>query len=111
MPVDYAKPLGWWEPVDKLPMSIPDLIWSGNLDTPIAAVLWAMMARRPSLIVAAMPRLAGKTTTLTTLLDLVPTTVDRIYLRGEYERFEFIDKNKAASSYLLATELSDHLPA
>jgi hypothetical protein len=61
--------------------------------------------------VAAEPPLAGKTTTLTALLDLTPPTTNRIYLRGHYESFDFAEDSMVdpRNTYVLANEMSDHL--
>ena len=93
-----------------MPLSLLDLVKAGNMTEEVGAILWALMYRRPSMIVAAVPQRAGKTATLTALLDLLPPTFSRIYLRGVEERFDFLDKSDPASSILLVNELSDHLP-
>jgi hypothetical protein len=110
---DNEEPFGWWgwhwqAPV---PMSVMQLINAGSADTEIMAVLWAMLSRRASIIVAAEPPLAGKTTTLTALLDLLPADTRRVYLRGHYETFDFVKDPaiKPSSTYVLANEMSDHL--
>jgi len=116
MPVeatDRSQPFAWWGPPEwgsPAPMSIPRLIAAGNLDVPVAAILWALMHRRSSVILAAMPRLAGKSTLLTAMLDFLPPGVRRIYLRGTYEDFDFLESSQPESSCLLVNELSDHLP-
>ena len=38
------------------------------------------------------PNGAGKTTTLTALLDLMPHDTRRVYLRGHYENFDFVNE-------------------
>jgi len=55
--------------------------------------------------------LAGKTTTLTALLDLTPPQTERVYLRGHYETFDFVDDQEVnpRNTYVLANEMSDHL--
>jgi hypothetical protein len=85
------------------------IIRAGSTDTDTMAVLWAMLSRRASIIVAAEPPMAGKTTTLTALLDLMPPDTRRVYLRGHYEDFNFVQDADAASTYVLANEMSDHL--
>lgn len=110
---EHEEPFGWWgwhwQP--PVPMSIMQIIDAGSADTDIMALVWAMMARRASILVAAEPPMAGKTTTLTALLDLMPPGTRRVYLRGHYETFDFagekdIDPGK---TYVLANEMSDHL--
>ena len=84
---------------------------AGSADSDIMALLWAMLARRASVLVAAEPPMAGKTTTLTALLDLMPADTKRVYLRGHYETFDFASEPDAdpENSYILANEMSDHL--
>ncbi len=110
---DYEEPFGWWgwhwQP--PVPLSIMQIIDAGSTDTDMMAVLWAMMARRASVLVAAEPPMAGKTTTLTALLDLTPPDTRRVYLRGHYETFDFLRDPRCdpARTYVLANEMSDHL--
>ena len=110
---EQEEPFGWWgwhwQP--PVPMSIMQIVEAGSADTGIMALVWAMMARRASILVAAEPPMAGKTTTLTALLDLMPPNTRRIYLRGHYETFEFVNQPGIvpAQTYVLANEMSDHL--
>jgi len=108
---ENEEPFGWWgwhwQP--PVPLSIMQIIRAGSTDTDTMAVLWAMLSRRASIIVAAEPPMAGKTTTLTALLDLMPPDTRRVYLRGHYEDFSFAEEADAASTYVLANEMSDHL--
>ncbi len=107
------EPFGWWgwhwQPA--VPLSIMQIIDAGSADVDIVAVLWAMLARRASVLVAAEPPMAGKTTTLTALLDLMPPDSNRVYLRGHYETFDFALEPDAdpGNTYILANEMSDHL--
>ena len=89
-----------------------DLIGDGTLPVEAAALLWALLARRASIVVAAGPSGAGKTTLLTALLDFLPPGTRRLYLRGCYEPFAFLDDPtmKPDASYLLVNEISAHLP-
>lgn len=110
---DTEEPFGWWgwhwqAPV---PLSIMQIVNAGSTDTALMALLWAMLSRRASVIVAAEPPMAGKTTTLTALLDLIPPSDKKVYLRGHYENFEFASAPDAdpAHTYVLANEMSDHL--
>ena len=110
---DRDEPFNWWgwhwQPPQ--PLSVMQLIEAGSVDTSLMALLWAMLSRRASLLVAAEPPLAGKTTTLTALLDLTPPDTERVYLRGHYETFDFADASDAdpRNTYVLANEMSDHL--
>ena len=110
--IDYATPVAWWgwswEP--PVPMSIPELVAAGDLDARTAALAWVVLAAHGSAIVAAEQPHAGKTTTLTALLDLVPARVTRAYLRGGAETFDFLGRTDPSTTLLLANELSSHLP-
>lgn len=111
-PIDYAMPVAWWgwswEP--PVAMSITELVAAGDLDARTAALAWLVLAGHGSALVAAEQPHAGKTTTLTALLDLVPARETRVYLRGGAETFEFLDRGHASTTLLLANELSSHLP-
>jgi hypothetical protein len=110
---EYDEPFGWWgwhwQPA--VPLSIMQIMNAGSADSDIMALLWALLARRASVLVAAEPPMAGKTTTLTALLDLMPADTKRVYLRGHYETFDFAREADAdpAHTYVLANEMSDHL--
>lgn len=109
------EPFGWWGPVWSAPRerTIAELIGDRVLDVETAAVLWALVARRASLVVVAGPSGAGKTTVLTALLALLPPDLRRIYLRGCYESFGFLvdPEIDPARTVLLINELSAHLPS
>lgn len=105
----------WWgdwqslEPTDGL--SILDLIRAGSLDLRLASLLWLMMEHRASVLVAAVPSSAGKTTTLNALLDFLHPEVKQIYLQGGSEDFGFLKNAEPANTYMVAAEFSDHLGA
>lgn len=110
---NYNQPFNWWgyRSTPEQPLSIAELISQGTLDSQTAAFLWIAMEERASLIVAAEPPEAGKTTVLTALLDFLRPEIETIYLRGWYERFEFLDEERDPSrTYLLSNEISSHLP-
>ncbi|MCH7802101.1 MAG: hypothetical protein IIC24_11250, partial [Chloroflexi bacterium] len=62
----------WWggEGRSKNRLTILDLISNNTLSTELAALLWLLVEHKTSIITAAGPQLAGKTTLLTALLDL-----------------------------------------
>lgn len=118
-PVGYDKnmrainrPVSWWgwhwEP--PVPMSIAELIVAGNLSDRLAAMLWVAMERGASVIVAADPPSAGKTTTLTALLSLTPPETLVYFTRGVGETFSLPNLSEAYPIYILINELSDHIP-
>ena len=110
---EQDEPFGWWgwhwQP--PVPLSVMQIIEAGSTDTELMALIWAMLSRRASILVAAEPPMAGKTTTLTALLDLMPPGTRRVYLRGHYETFDFTREEDAdpRNTYVLANEMSDHL--
>lgn len=110
-PWSYAEPFAWWGfSSEGESRSVVELIRDDLLTARVAAFLWLALERRASLVVAAEPHGAGKTTLLTALLDFLPDDVARTYLRGWYERFEFLDLATPETAYLLCNEISQHLP-
>ncbi|MDA1347849.1 MAG: hypothetical protein O3A47_03150 [Chloroflexi bacterium] len=91
-------------------LSVLDLVRKDLLDIRTAAVLWLLM-ERSSLIVASGPQLAGKTTLLTALLDLMPPSMEKVYTRGSEEDFSFLDQTGPSEALVLVPEFSDHTPA
>jgi hypothetical protein len=110
----YDEPFSWWGPSWNTPTSrsIGDLLRDGTVDAETGAVLWAALARRKSVAVAAGPSGVGKTTLLTALLEFLPADSHRIYLRGSFESFAFISDATVHpnESVMLINEISPHLP-
>lgn len=107
------QPIGWWGTFDRegqRPLSIVDLIAGGTLSPDLAAYLWQRLAAGASLIVAAWPPRAGKTTVLTALLAFLPPETPVYFTRGWGETFDLPPLNAAHPIYLLVNEISDHLP-
>ena len=92
-------------------LSVLDLLRNGTLDVETASLLWLLVERKSSIIVAAVPQLAGKTTLLTALADFMPSWFGKVYTRGRDEDFSFLWNTDPSSTYLLVPELSDHTPA
>ena len=108
--------------------SIVELIAGGVLDAELAALAWILLGARVPLIVAALQRGAGKSTLLEALLDFLPPTARRVDLAGIAEDFAWLPEAEAlgwkrsgpaieaavpispASGFLVAAELSEHLP-
>jgi hypothetical protein len=137
--VDVTSPSrGWWgfEPTPPQPRSVVELIRAGTLDAELAALLWLLLEARQPLLVAAERGRTGKTTTLNALLDFLPPGTRRIELQGIAETFDWLpharelgwrgertpvpgtpppphadEHCEPGSTYLIAHELSDHLPA
>lgn len=107
------RPIGWWGPPGRqhgASLSIIELIESGTLPVDLAAYLWQRLEGGASLIVAAGPPWAGKTTLLTALLAFLPPQTRVYFTRGWGETFDLPPPDPAYSTYLLINELSDHLP-
>ncbi len=89
--------------------SILSLVQNHMLDASLAALLWALAARRGSLVVAAPPQRAGKTTLLHAVLDLQPRDTRVVVARGADEDYAFLAEADPATTTILVPEFSDHL--
>lgn len=109
---NYEKPYGWWglERDDAAPRTLLWLIRAGTLSAREAAFLSLAVEMRRTLIIAAEEPRAGKTTLLTALLDFMDPTTRPVYVRGLYERFEYIEALDPGNRYVLCNEISAHLP-
>jgi hypothetical protein len=109
---DYDEPFVWWgyhwTPPE--PRSLVWLIERGAIETQPAAFLSLAIEGRATVLIVAEPHEAGKTTLLTALIDFLPSDTRRIYLRGWYERFAFLDSIPPETGYILCNEISAHLP-
>lgn len=104
---------GWWggDGRGQGRLTILDLIANGTISVKLAALLWLLVQHKVSLLAAAGPQLAGKTTLLTALLDLAPPRIDTVLTKGRAEDFSFLANTDPSSTYVLVPELSDHTPA
>ena len=136
----YAPPVaeispnpGRWafRPIPPDPRSVVELIGAHVLDAELAATLWLLVEGRVPVVVGAQARGAGKTTLLNALLTFLPAGVRVVELVGEAEDFAWLPQAselgwpgravpppiglpapiRPDTTVLLATELSDHLPA
>jgi hypothetical protein len=122
-------PRGWWgsHPSPPQPRSIVELIRAGTIDAEVAALVWLLLEARVPLIVAAERGRAGKSTLLEALLDFLPPGAQRRELDGVAETFDWLPhahdlgwhqpapaaspvRADPATTWLIAQELSDHLP-
>ena len=105
-------PEGWWgyhwSPPQ--PMSAVEIIGSNVIDARLMATLWAVVSRRRSVMLSSEAPQAGKTTTLSALVDFLPQDTVGIFVRGWWEQFEWVDEIPPGTGYLLVNEMSDHLP-
>ncbi len=109
-PLDYrTPPYGWGEPGHTL--SVLDLVQNHTLDLRIASLLWLAVERHASVISAAVPRLAGKTTLLLAARDFMPPWYDLVYTWGELEDFRFLEETEPGRTYIMVNEISNHTQA
>lgn len=108
------EPISWWgwhgwggQPV---PLSITELIQAGTMPPELAALFWLSLERRASLILAADPPSAGKSTILTALLTFLPPEARAYFTRGWGETFDLPPVSDDAPTYILVNEISDELP-
>lgn len=106
------RPVSWWgwhwQP--PVPMSIVEIIGAGSMSARMAAMFWVGMERGASIIVAADPPSAGKTTTLSALLAFTPPETLVYFTRGQGETFALPPRTSRHPTYLLINEMSDHIP-
>jgi hypothetical protein len=117
MTVDRAAwsdrfPEGWWgyHWAPPTPMSVVELIGTPTIDSRLMATLWAVVGRRRSVMLSSEAPQAGKTTTLSALVDLLPDGTTGIFVRGWWENYDWVDEIEPGTGYLLVNEMSDHLP-
>jgi hypothetical protein len=88
--------------------SILDVVKSGTIDFKLAGLLWLLMEHRASVMVAAGPMWAGKTTLFHALLDFLRPEIEQVSLRGYEEDFKSLGNDKPENTYLIAEEISNH---
>ncbi len=105
-------PEGWWgyHWTPPRPMSAVEIIGSGSLDARLMATLWAVVSRRKSVMLASEAPMAGKTTTLSALVDFLPPSTTGVFLRGWGQDDSWVDEIGPDAAYMLINEMSDHLP-
>ena len=105
-------PEGWWgyHWSPPKPMSAVEIIGSNAIDARLMATLWAVVGRRRTVMLSSEAPQAGKTTTLSALVDFLPNDTIGIFVRGWWEEFDWVDEIEPGKGYLLINEMSDHLP-
>jgi hypothetical protein len=103
----YGRRRGGWNFEPENPLSVIDLINYGTLDIPVAGLLWLIMEKRASALVAAGPSRVGKSTTFNVLMDFMRPEIKQVQLQGDYEDFSFVKKAKPANTYMVAEEFGN----
>ena len=102
---------GWHGYNHPEPLSITEIVRAGTMPPRVAAMLWLAMERGLSIVLAADPPGAGKTTILTALLAFAPPDASVYFTRGWGETFRLPPRQDGdAPTYILINEISDHLP-
>jgi hypothetical protein len=101
---------GWHGYNQPQPLSITQIIAAGTMPPRIAAMLWLAVEHGASIILAADPPGAGKTTILTALLAFARPDASVYFTQGWGETFDLPPKDGDAPIYMLINEISDHLP-
>jgi hypothetical protein len=100
--------MGWpFRRIDE-DLSILDVIKFGTIDYKLAGLFWLLMENRASVIVAAGPVWAGKTTMLNSMLDFLRPGIEKYPLQGYYEDFKALGSLKPENTYMVAEEISNH---
>jgi hypothetical protein len=100
--------MGWPYQREDEDLSILDVIKFGTVDYKLAGLFWLLMEQRASIVVAAAPVWAGKTTLMHSMLDFLRPEVEQYTLQGFYEDFKHLGTQKPENSYLVAEEISNH---
>jgi hypothetical protein len=100
---------GWNQPE---PLSITEIMRAGTLSPRIAAILWLAMERGASMVLAADPPGAGKTTILTALFAFARPEASVYFTRGWGETFRLPPPpgGDDPPTFIMINEISDHLP-
>jgi hypothetical protein len=100
--------LPWWGARVDENLSILDVVGSGAIDFKLTGLLWLFMEHRASVLVAAGPAFAGKTTILHAMLDFLPPDIQQVTLGGYGDDFKFLGSGKPEKTYLVTEEISNH---
>jgi hypothetical protein len=108
MMVKSRQWMDWPFQRDEEDLSILDVIKFGTVDYKLAGLFWLLMEQRASIIVAAGPVWAGKTTLMRSMLDFLRPEIEQYTLQGYYEDFKHLGTEKPQNTYLVAEEISNH---
>lgn len=106
-------PFFWWGTTHRAGASpdLASLIHSRFITESAAVLLLELIASGRSLFIVSEASGAGKSSLLAALLSETHSSRQRIYLRGNYETFEFLETTEPTETMLLVNEISAHLPA
>ena len=108
----WRQPYYWWGPAwakaDAVPLS--DQIGRGVLTQSEANALCDVLLLGKPLIIAAPGSGCGKSSLLWSLVASLPNAIERIFIRGVTEPFDFVDHRHEGPRLLLVNELSPFLP-
>ena len=90
-------------------ITIAELVRNGTMSAEMAAVLWAAVDERVSFLTAALPRLAGKSTTAEAALALRPPGVPLRAVLGDPAEMADVERERAGG-YLKIEEISTGRP-
>jgi hypothetical protein len=86
------------------------LIREKVLDAELGALLWLLLEGHVPLVVAAAAPGTGRSTLLEAVLAFLPPSTRRVPLTGRAEQYAVLEGQAPGATYLVAEELSDHLP-
>lgn len=102
---------GWHGYNQPQALSITQIMRAGTLNPRITALLWLAMEHGRSIILAADPPGAGKTTILTALLAFAKPEASLYFTQGWGETFRLPPiEPEDPPIYIMINEISDHLP-
>lgn len=107
----HTQPFHWWglpwTPPN--PRTLSELIEQGMMSDDTARFLKQHVRNGGSIVVAAGAAGAGKSTLAHALTAEIPLDRTRIYIRGTYESFDWLNETDAESTTILVNEISPHL--
>lgn len=98
----------WWGMSSPTPQSMVDLIAADTISPEAAGALWWAVERGASVLVAAGPQGAGKTTTASALFSFLPDNARAYVTSGPADELDL--PTGESPVYLLINELSNHVP-
>lgn len=108
----WRQPFHWWGPPwhSPEPKSLVELVELGMLTARQVDWLVYHLDLGGSLIVAAVPQGAGKSTLADALIAGLHSKRIMVYVRGMFEPFDWVNATDQESTTLLVNEISPHMP-